>query len=180
MGQTTWRSNVWWLVGHIRCVIMVMDKYEATNAHVTSFRLVLVLAETTEEDDVCVLGRRRAGCRWSLKIQMKWSDGMQEEWLNHPQAACYQMSDSVQRRWKRQCGMEKKGDQHRVTLWFFFKKSLMVEGPLKMTRWQDTYRQFPSNDRQERACWKQEKAPQVQKKNYLLAVASIHFHSKAQ
>lgn len=26
--------------------------------------LVLVLAETTEEEDVWVLGRRRAGCRW--------------------------------------------------------------------------------------------------------------------
>lgn len=43
----------------IRHVHGQTDNVRAKNARLTS--IVVVLAETTEEEDVCVLGRRRAG-----------------------------------------------------------------------------------------------------------------------
>lgn len=54
----------------------------------------LVLAETTEEEDICALGRRRAGCRWSDIITRHEV----EEQHASTCAACFQMPVTVQSR----------------------------------------------------------------------------------
>lgn len=95
-------------------------------------------------------GEEKSRMKWSLKIQMKWSDSVQEEWLSHPRDACYQMSDTMHRRWKRQ--IAKKTGQHLVTLWKK-KKAINGWGPTKdgvMTRHLQTVSISPQpDDRQE-------------------------------
>lgn len=146
--------------------------------------LVLVLAETTEEEDVRVLGKRRAGCRWKDVCKHTSSEvtGMQEEWFKHPyklhanryQTACRGDEKELSTKKKRQTPYDWKK-----------KKSSKVEDPqtgVMRTHHRQPWT-FPSHHSSmtdKRVCWKWEKATQVQKKNNLLSAASIHFHGKGQ
>lgn len=149
--------------------------------------LVLVLAEPTEEEDVWVLGRRRAGCRWSEVYRYRWRRVTACARNGSPTGCMlYQMSDGMQSRWKKtdQYGGEKKTKTPcDVMIKKKTPKKLMVEGSLKkMIRPLQTVRNISISPQPNdyTACWKCEKPAQVQKKNNLLSVALIHFHSERQ
>lgn len=74
-------------------------------------RLVLVLAETTEEEDVGVLGRRRAGSRWSLWVAEEVDEPNHAREGDGHRAACLHVRDAMQSMVRR---------PQRGMLWDFF------------------------------------------------------------
>lgn len=120
-----------------------------------------------------------------LQIHIKWSDGMQEEWFNHPVGLHATRHQTACRGDEKELSMKKR-DQHLVTLWLKEKKVFKGWGPTEkgmMRRHHTQSTTFPSHHSSmtdKRVCWKWEKATQVQKKNNLLSAASILFHGKGQ
>ena len=129
--------------------------------------LVLVLAETTEEEDVWVL-RRRVGCKWSEVHRYRWDE----------LKACGRSNSVIHRLHATSCHTACMGDKKAD--WYKKKDTNKTAingwGPNDMAWRQDSQRlplTFPSHHSpitDKRTCWKQEKATQSQKKNNLLSV----------
>lgn len=107
--------------------------------------------------------------------------------MDHPRAACYTRCQTACRAdEERQISMEEEKKTKTPCDVMIKKKNpkkLMVEGSLKkMIRPLQTVRNISISPQPNdyTACWKCEKPAQVQKKNNLLSVALIHFHSERQ
>ena len=139
------KFSKWW--SENRYIIVVMDKYETKM--LARHRLISSCFSWNHGRRGC-LGpgeeKSRVKMKRSSEIQMKRSDGMQDEWLDHPWAACYQISGSMQRKWKRQTRKEKKETKHLVRLRLFFFVVMWLGAHWR--RHDDTYTQswtFPSH-----------------------------------
>lgn len=150
--------------------------------------LVLVLAETTEEEDVWVLGRRRAGCRWSPEMQMNHSDSMQDDGSITQRLHANNRLQTACRGDEKDTAVNNNIKGTNILQHYVDRKPLIPRGSVINN---DTHLQrvmnisispqpteSPSWETRDHAWWEQ--TAQVQKKNNLSPVTSIHLHSKRQ